>query len=63
MRLYQIGDKLEVLREDPNDPLYSAKSFEELEIPEKLLQGIYDMGFTKPSRIQEAALPVILDDL
>lgn len=58
-----MADKLEVLREDPTDPLYSARSFEELNIPEKLLQGIYDMGFTKPSRIQEAALPVILDDL
>ena len=25
-----------------------------------LLKGIYDMGFTKPSKIQERALPLLL---
>ena len=27
-----------------------------------LLKGIYDMGFTKPSKIQESALPLLLRD-
>ncbi len=27
-----------------------------------LLKGIYDMGFTKPSKIQESALPLLLGD-
>ena len=27
-----------------------------------LLKGIYDMGFTKPSKIQERALPLLLSN-
>ncbi len=27
-----------------------------------LLKGIYDMGFTKPSMIQERALPLLLSN-
>ncbi|RXW25556.1 hypothetical protein EST38_g375 [Candolleomyces aberdarensis] len=45
---------------DPNSPLYSAKTFEELGISDDLLKGIYDMGFSKPSKIQERALPLLL---
>jgi len=45
---------------DPNSPLYSAKTFEELGLSEELLKGIYQMGFTKPSKIQERALPLLL---
>ncbi|EAU85307.1 ATP-dependent RNA helicase DBP5 [Coprinopsis cinerea okayama7 len=45
---------------DPNSPLYSAKTFEELGLAEDLLKGIYDMGFSKPSKIQERALPLLL---
>ncbi|KAJ1657562.1 RNA helicase required for poly(A+) mRNA export [Dispira simplex] len=47
---------------DPNSPLYSIKSFEDLGLPEDLLKGIYRMKFTKPSRIQERALPLLLED-
>ncbi|KAJ7762021.1 P-loop containing nucleoside triphosphate hydrolase protein [Mycena maculata] len=45
---------------DPNSPLYSAKTFEELGLHQDLLKGIYDMGFSKPSKIQERALPLLL---
>lgn len=45
---------------DPNSPLYSAKTFEELGLHTDLLKGIYDMGFSKPSKIQERALPLLL---
>ncbi|KAF7336820.1 hypothetical protein MVEN_02117900 [Mycena venus] len=45
---------------DPNSPLYSAKTFEELGLHQDLLRGIYDMGFSKPSKIQERALPLLL---
>ncbi|KAL0579594.1 RNA helicase required for poly(A+) mRNA export [Marasmius crinis-equi] len=45
---------------DPNSPLYSAKSFEQLGLHEDLLKGIYAMGFSKPSKIQERALPLLL---
>ncbi|KIK10013.1 hypothetical protein K443DRAFT_136113 [Laccaria amethystina LaAM-08-1] len=47
---------------DPNSPLYSAKTFEELGLQPDLLKGIYDMGFSKPSKIQERALPLLLSN-
>ncbi|TFK27787.1 ATP-dependent RNA helicase DBP5 [Coprinopsis marcescibilis] len=47
---------------DPNSPLFSVKTFEELGLSEDLLKGIYDMGFSKPSKIQERALPLLLSN-
>ncbi|KAJ6532051.1 DEAD-domain-containing protein [Mycena capillaripes] len=47
---------------DPDSPLYSAKTFEELGLHQDLLRGIYDMGFSKPSKIQERALPLLLSN-
>ncbi|KAJ3074819.1 RNA helicase required for poly(A+) mRNA export [Podochytrium sp. JEL0797] len=46
------------------DPtLYNGvKSFEELGLSMELLKGIYGMGFQKPSKIQERALPMLLTD-
>ena len=52
--------EVEVLQADPNSPLYSVTSFEELGLAEDLLQGVYGMKFNKPSRIQEKALPMLL---
>eukprot|EP00164_Ancoracysta_twista_P001206 GFYU01001581.1.p1 GENE.GFYU01001581.1~~GFYU01001581.1.p1 ORF type:complete len:496 (+),score=163.30 GFYU01001581.1:87-1490(+) len=50
-----------VQQDDPNSPLYSVHSFEELGLTPTLLKGIYTgMGFNKPSKIQETALPMIL---
>ncbi|XP_062505109.1 ATP-dependent RNA helicase DDX19A-like isoform X2 [Corticium candelabrum] len=51
---------IEVQRRDPNSPLYSVKSFEELRLQKQLLDGVYAMGFNKPSKIQETALPVLM---
>lgn len=55
---------------DPNDEkgevivtgtIYqSVKRFEELGLSEALLKGCYDMKFTRPSKIQGQALPVIM---
>ncbi|KZS94179.1 DEAD-domain-containing protein [Sistotremastrum niveocremeum HHB9708] len=45
---------------DPNSPLYSIKTFDELGLSPDLLKGIYGMGFSKPSKIQERALPLLL---
>ncbi|KAF8150863.1 P-loop containing nucleoside triphosphate hydrolase protein [Crassisporium funariophilum] len=47
---------------NPNSPLYSAKTFEELGLSKDLLKGLFDMGFDKPSKIQEKALPLLLSD-
>uniref|UniRef100_A0A6G1S530 RNA helicase n=1 Tax=Aceria tosichella TaxID=561515 RepID=A0A6G1S530_9ACAR len=53
---------VEIIRSDPNNPLYSVKTFEELKLDETLLKGVYDMGFSKPSKIQETALPLLINE-
>ncbi|XP_061841641.1 ATP-dependent RNA helicase DDX19B [Nerophis lumbriciformis] len=53
-------NQVEVLQKDPNSPLFSVKSFEELRLKPQLLQGVYGMGFNRPSKIQETALPMML---
>ncbi|VDD94962.1 unnamed protein product [Enterobius vermicularis] len=45
---------------DPSSPLYSANSFESLRLKEELLRALNRMGFQMPSKIQEAALPILL---
>lgn len=57
---YEVKVKLADLQADPNSPLYSVKSFEELGLSEELLKGLYAMKFQKPSKIQERALPLLL---
>ncbi|KAK4058052.1 RNA helicase required for poly(A+) mRNA export [Microbotryomycetes sp. JL221] len=47
---------------DPNSPLFSAKSFEDLNLHPNLLKGVYKLGFQKPSKIQERALPLLLQN-
>lgn len=57
---FDVHVKLSDLQANPNDPLYSIKSFEDLGLDENVLKGIYQMRFTKPSKIQERALPLLL---
>lgn len=59
-KLLQPKNDITIERADPNSPLYSVKSFEELRLPDELLRGLYDMGFQAPSKIQETALPILL---
>lgn len=47
---------------DPNSPLYSAKTFEELNLHPDLLKGVFGMGYQKPSKIQERALPLLMSN-
>ncbi|KAJ8259457.1 hypothetical protein GJAV_G00169480 [Gymnothorax javanicus] len=58
--LVNSSSQVEVLQRDPNSPLFSVKTFEELRLKPELLQGVYAMGFNRPSKIQENALPMIL---
>ncbi|KAK0151087.1 ATP-dependent RNA helicase DDX19A [Merluccius polli] len=58
--LVKSQNQVEVLQRDPNSPLFSVKTFEELRLKPQLLQGVYTMGFNRPSRIQENALPMML---
>lgn len=60
--LMNVKSEVEVLQRDPKSPLYSVRSFEELNLKPELLKGVYDMGFNKPSKIQETALPMLLAD-
>ncbi|CCH63087.1 hypothetical protein TBLA_0J00890 [Henningerozyma blattae CBS 6284] len=59
---YEVKVKLVDLQADPNSPLHSVKSFEELGLHPNLLKGLYAMKFQKPSKIQEHALPLLLHD-
>ncbi|KAL6119436.1 uncharacterized protein ACO6RY_04010 [Pungitius sinensis] len=58
--LVRNRNQVEVLQRDPTSPLYSVKTFEELRLKPELLRGVYDMGFNRPSKIQESALPMML---
>lgn len=57
---YDVEVKLSDLQADKNNPLFSAKTFEELGLHESILKGIFAMNFRKPSKIQEKALPLLL---
>lgn len=57
---YEVNVKLADQQADPNSPLYSVKTFEELGLDQNLLKGLYAMKFQKPSKIQERALPLLL---
>ncbi|KAL8770618.1 MAG: hypothetical protein Q9209_003686 [Squamulea sp. 1 TL-2023] len=59
---YDVNIKLSDVQADPNNPLYSLKNFEDLGVDPNILKGIYEMRFTKPSKIQEKALPLLLKD-
>ncbi|NXK00569.1 DDX25 helicase, partial [Corythaixoides concolor] len=58
--LVESSHSVEILQRDPTSPLFSARTFEELPLKKELLQGIYMMGFNRPSKIQETALPIML---
>ncbi|NXI51898.1 DDX25 helicase, partial [Chloroceryle aenea] len=58
--LVESSHHVEILQQDPSSPLFSIKSFEELPLKKELLQGVYSMGFNRPSKIQETALPIML---
>ncbi|CAK9293865.1 unnamed protein product [Gordionus sp. m RMFG-2023] len=61
-QLQNPNKNVEVLRADVHHPLHSVYSFEALDLSPELLRGVYAMNFSKPSKIQEMALPLILSD-
>ncbi|XP_069947606.1 DEAD-box helicase Dbp80 [Cherax quadricarinatus] len=58
--IIETKNNVEVYRKDPHNPLFCAKTFEELNLRKDLLEGIYEMGFKLPSKIQEISLPILL---
>eukprot|EP00117_Sycon_ciliatum_P020924 scpid49735/ scgid18499/ ATP-dependent RNA helicase DDX19A; DDX19-like protein; DEAD box protein 19A len=61
-KLVDNTQSIEVQRSNPDSPLYSVKTFEELRLSKEIMQGVYGMGFNRPSKIQETALPLLLAD-
>ncbi|KAL8709578.1 MAG: hypothetical protein Q9220_005670 [cf. Caloplaca sp. 1 TL-2023] len=57
---YDVNVKLSDVQADPNNPLFSVTDFKELGLSQDILKGIYEMRFSKPSKIQEKALPLLL---
>jgi len=53
-------ERLRVIQADHSSHLSSAKTFQDLNLPQYLLDAIFAMGFDRPSAIQEEALPRIL---
>lgn len=58
--IIESKNNVEIYQKDPNNPLYSVKTFEALNLRPELLKGIYEMGFKLPSKIQEFSLPTLL---
>ncbi|KAI8799231.1 P-loop containing nucleoside triphosphate hydrolase protein [Cladochytrium replicatum] len=59
----EIEVKLADLEADAGNPLYTGVStFEDLGLHPDLLKGLYSMGFTRPSKIQEKALPLLISN-
>ncbi|KAL2071209.1 hypothetical protein VTL71DRAFT_12444 [Oculimacula yallundae] len=58
---YEVEVKLSDIQGDTESPLFSVKSFEDLGISESVLKGLHAMNFRKPSKIQEKALPLLLN--
>ncbi|KKY25092.1 putative atp-dependent rna helicase dbp5 [Phaeomoniella chlamydospora] len=57
---YTVEVKLSDMQADPNNPLFSVKSFDDLGLDENILKGIFAMNFRKPSKVQERALPLLM---
>ncbi|CAK4032080.1 ATP-dependent RNA helicase dbp5 [Lecanosticta acicola] len=57
---FDVNVKLADLQEDPNNPLYSVKHFEDLNLPDEIMKALSLNNFRKPSKIQERALPLLL---
>ncbi|KAJ5425764.1 hypothetical protein N7465_000834 [Penicillium sp. CMV-2018d] len=59
---YTVAVKLSDLQADPNNPLFSVKSFEDLGLDARILKGLSTMNFRKPSKVQERALPLLMSN-
>jgi ATP-dependent RNA helicase DDX19/DBP5 len=60
LRLQESSHEVEVRLADPTASLFSATTFEALQLTPELLKGIYAMGYQKPSKIQGKALPLLM---
>ncbi|ORY68830.1 P-loop containing nucleoside triphosphate hydrolase protein [Pseudomassariella vexata] len=59
---YDVEVSLNEIQRDQQNPLGSAHTFQELGLPNEVLNGLMAMSFQKPSKVQEKALPLMLAD-
>ncbi|KAI3322414.1 DEAD-domain-containing protein [Xylariaceae sp. AK1471] len=59
---YDVEVQLSDLQKDTEHPLGSATTFQELGLPNEVLEGLNALQFMKPSKVQEKALPLMLAD-
>ncbi|KAF9581369.1 RNA helicase required for poly(A+) mRNA export [Lunasporangiospora selenospora] len=52
--------QVQVEYQDPTAPTKAISSFEDMNLQEEILRGIYMKKFTKPSQIQQIAVPLLL---
>ncbi|KAG0301923.1 RNA helicase required for poly(A+) mRNA export [Dissophora globulifera] len=52
--------EISVLQQNPESPLHSVATFEDLNLSDELKKGLYLSGYTRPSKIQAHALPLLL---
>lgn len=58
--LLDTTNEVEVKLADPGaSSLYSATSFQDLQLQPELLKGVFAMGYERPSKIQAKALPLL----
>lgn len=56
----EVTATVKVEHDDPTSELLAASSWDELNLSKEILDGIFEMGFVKPSKIQEWTLPIAL---
>ncbi|KAF6839574.1 DEAD/DEAH box helicase [Colletotrichum plurivorum] len=59
---YDVDVKLGDLQSDQNSTLYSASTFNDMNLPDEILRGLLALNYQKPSKIQEKALPLMLSN-
>ncbi|KUI72875.1 ATP-dependent RNA helicase dbp-5 [Cytospora mali] len=59
---YDVEVTVSDLNHDTDNPLSSAKTFEDLNLSEGIYKGLISMNFKKPSKVQEKALPLLLSN-
>ncbi|KAM0333280.1 hypothetical protein ACHAQA_001941 [Verticillium albo-atrum] len=59
---YDVDIKLGDLQQNPDSTLYSAKTFKDMNLSEPILKGLLNLNYFKPSKIQEKALPLMLQN-
>ncbi|KAF9156859.1 RNA helicase required for poly(A+) mRNA export [Linnemannia schmuckeri] len=60
MNKLNAGYNVYVIQQDQSSPYHSISRFEELDLHDDILKGLYNKKFDRPSKIQEHALPLLL---